>query len=190
MREVHMITWYTIPCKRSFHRQSTICLIRNALALDMEPFVTVVTFEKAIKHLQNAENVQFFKRRSRTTDAAVMSVQKETNWAFKVLQDYFPLFQRWQELLIQKYRNKRSDFSSRRERICKWIPISSSLGEETALENVSISKEGLKCQRVMLSDMPNWGDMVICWYTGCTLQTFIKHYDSTISPPFFQRFPL
>ena len=81
-------------------------------------------------------------------------------------------------------------FSSRKERIDKWIPISNSLGEETALVNVSISKGCLKCQRVMLSDMPNWGDKVICRYTCCTLQTFVKHYDSTISPAFFQRFPL
>ena len=81
-------------------------------------------------------------------------------------------------------------FSSRKESICEWIPISNSLGEETALVNVSISKGGLKCQRVMISDMPNWGEKVIRRYTGCTLQTFVKHYDSTISPPFFQRFPL
>ena len=56
--------------------------------------------------------------------------------------------------------------------------------------NVSISKEFLKCQRVMISDMPNWGDKVIRRYSGCTLQTFVKHYNSTISPPFFQRFSL
>ena len=81
-------------------------------------------------------------------------------------------------------------FSSRKERICKWIPISSSLGEEAALVNISISKGGLKCQRVVISDMPNWGDKVIRRYTDCTLQAFVKHYDSTIFPPFFQRFPL
>ena len=63
-------------------------------------------------------------------------------------------------------------------------------GKEAALVNVSISKEGLKCQRVVISDMPNWGDKVIRRYTGYTLQTFVKHYDSTIYPPFFQRFPL
>ena len=34
------------------------------------------------------------------------------------------------------------------------IPISNSLGEETALVNVSISIADMKCQRVMLSDMP------------------------------------
>ena len=33
-------------------------------------------------------------------------------------------------------------------------------GQESALVNVSISKGGLKCQRVMLSDMPNLGDKV------------------------------
>ena len=79
-------------------------------------------------------------------------------------------------------------FSSRKESICKWIPISNSLGEEAALVNVSISKGGLKCQRVVISDMPYWGggDKVIRRYNGCTLQTFVKHYDSTISPPFFR----
>ena len=80
-------------------------------------------------------------------------------------------------------------FSSRKESIYKWIPISNSLGEETALINVSISKGRLKCQRVMISDMPYWGDKVIHRYTGCTLQTFVKHYVSTVAP-FFQRFPL
>ena len=78
-------------------------------------------------------------------------------------------------------------FSSRKDRICKWIPISNSLGEETALVNVSISKGGLKCQRVMVSDMPNWGDKVIRRYTGYTIQTFVKHCNSTISLPFFFR---
>ena len=100
----------------------------------------------------------------------------------------------WGKLVPSPY--KRSElsnrvfcsFSSRKESICKWIPISNSLGKEAALVNVSISKGGLKCQRVVISDMPNWGDKVIRRYTGCTLQTFVKHYDSTISPPFFQRF--
>ena len=77
-------------------------------------------------------------------------------------------------------------FSSRKERICKSIPISNILGEESALVNVSISKGRLKCQRMMVSDMPNWEDKVICRYTGCTLQTFVKHYDFTISSPFFR----
>ena len=102
----------------------------------------------------------------------------------------------WGKLVPSPY--KRSElsnrvfcsFSSRKESICKWIPISNSLGKEAALVNVTISKGGLKCQRVVISDMPNWGDKVIRRYTGCTLQTFVKHYDSTISPPFFQRFPL
>ena len=65
----------------------------------------------------------------------------------------------WGKLVPSRY--KRSElsnrvfctFSSRKESICKWFPISNSLGE-TALVNVSISKWGLKCQRVMLSDMP------------------------------------
>ena len=72
-------------------------------------------------------------------------------------------------------------FSNRNERTYKWIPISNSLWEETALVNVNISKAALKGQKVMLSDMPNWGNKVIRWYTGCTLQTFVKHYESTIS---------
>ena len=37
------------------------------------------------------------------------------------------------------------------------IPISNSLGAETALVNVNISKGDLKIQRLMLSDMPNGG---------------------------------
>ena len=69
----------------------------------------------------------------------------------------------WGKLVPRPY--KRSElgnrgfcpFSSRKESICKWIPISNSLGEETALVNVSIIKGGLKCQRVVISDMPNWG---------------------------------
>ena len=100
----------------------------------------------------------------------------------------------WGKLVSSPY--KRSElsnrvfcsFSSRKESICKWIPISNSLGKEVTLVNVNISKGGLKCQRVVTSDMPNWG--IIRRYTGCTLQTFVKHYDSTISPPFFQRFQL
>ena len=74
--------------------------------------------------------------------------------------------------------------ASERSESVSEIPISNSLWEETALVNVSISKGGLKCQRVMLSDMHNWGG-VIRRYTGCTLQTFVKHYDS-ICPPFFR----
>ena len=37
-----------------------------------------------------------------------------------------------------------------------------------------------------MSDMPNWGDKAIRRYAGCTLQTLVKHYNSTISPPFFR----
>ena len=69
----------------------------------------------------------------------------------------------WGKLVPSPY--KRSElsnrvfcsFSSWKESICKRIPISYSLGEETALVNVSISKGGLKCPRVVISDMPNWG---------------------------------
>ena len=69
----------------------------------------------------------------------------------------------WGKLVPSPY--KRSElsnrvfcsFSSRKESICKWVPISNSLGKEAALVNVSISKGGLKCQRVVISDMPNWG---------------------------------
>ena len=64
-------------------------------------------------------------------------------------------------------------FSSRNERICKRIRISNSMGE-TALLNISISKGGLIRQRMMVPDMPSWGDKAIRRYTGCTLQTFVK----------------
>ena len=97
----------------------------------------------------------------------------------------------WGKLVPSPY--KRSElsnrvfcsFSSRKGSICKQIPISNSLGEEAALVNVSIGKGGLKCLRVVISGMPNCGDKVIRRYTGCILQTFVKHYDSSISPPFF-----
>ena len=54
------------------------------------------------------------------------------------------------------------------------------LGDETALVNVNISKGGLKCQRVMLSDMPNWEDKIIrsyidvvaCYQSSCLFCTF------------------
>ena len=57
----------------------------------------------------------------------------------------------WGKLVPNPY--KRSElsnrvfctFSSRKESIYKWIPTSNSLGEETALVNVSISKWGFKC---------------------------------------------
>ena len=79
-------------------------------------------------------------------------------------------------------------FSSKKERICKWIQISNSLGEETALVNVSISKGGLKRQRVMLSDMPNWwtggGGKIFRMDSECALQIFFKHNVSTITPFF------
>ena len=30
----------------------------------------------------------------------------------------------------------------------------------------------------MIPGTPDWGNKVICGYTGCTLQTFVKHYAS------------
>ena len=56
----------------------------------------------------------------------------------------------WGKLVPSPY--KRSEpsnrvfcsFSSRKASICKWIPISNSLGEEAALVNISISKRGLQ----------------------------------------------
>ena len=74
--------------------------------------------------------------------------------------------------------------------IAQSVRIVNSLWEETALVNVSIIKGDLKCQKMMLSDMPNrvgWGrGKVIRRYTGCNLQTFVKQYNSTISPLFFR----
>ena len=32
----------------------------------------------------------------------------------------------------------------------------------------------------MIPGTPDWGNKVICGYTGCTLQTFVKHYESAI----------
>ena len=52
---------------------------------------------------------------------------------------------------------------------------------------MSVLAKGFESQRVMLSDMPNWGSgggaevggKVIYRYTGC-LQTFVKHYQSSV----------
>ena len=41
----------------------------------------------------------------------------------------------------------------------------------------------------MISDMPYWEDKVIRRYTGCTLHTLVKHYDSPISPFYFPEIP-
>ena len=32
----------------------------------------------------------------------------------------------------------------------------------------------------MIPGMADWGNKVICGYTGCTLYTFVKHYESTV----------
>ena len=37
---------------------------------------------------------------------------------------------------------------------------------------------------MMLHGMPALENKVICGYTGYTLQAFVKHYESTIFPPF------
>ena len=73
--------------------------------------------------------------------------------------------------------------------ICHKVPISYSLGEETGLVYISPSHWDLECQGVMIPGTPDGGNKVICGYTGCTLQTFVKHYESTIFPPLFQGFP-
>ena len=69
----------------------------------------------------------------------------------------------------------------------KGVIISYSLEEESGLVNtcISLSHPG-KCQGVMIPGTPDWGNKVICEYTGCTLQTFVKHYESTIFPLFFR----
>ena len=71
-------------------------------------------------------------------------------------------------------------FSSRKEIICKWIPISNSLGEEITLVSVSISKGGLKHQRVMLSDMPKLrvgvGTNILRMFSECALQICVKFF--------------
>ena len=80
-------------------------------------------------------------------------------------------------------------FSSRKERICKWIPISNNLEEETALVNVGILAKGVWnakewCFLTCLIGGGRGGargGKVICKYTGCTLQTFVMYYDSTIT---------
>ena len=59
-------------------------------------------------------------------------------------------------------------------------------GEETGLVYISPSHWDLECQGVMIPGTPDGGNKVICGYTGCTLQTFVKHYESTIFPPLLQ----
>ena len=51
----------------------------------------------------------------------------------------------------------------------KDIPISNGLKEEGSLENISSCSGDLKCQRVMISGVPNLGNKVICWNAGSTL---------------------
>ena len=57
---------------------------------------------------------------------------------------------------------------SRDKGTCQGVPFSCSLGEETGLANISPSQWGLKCQGMMIPGMPDWGNKVICGYTGCT----------------------
>ena len=35
---------------------------------------------------------------------------------------------------------------------------------------------------------PNSGDTIICWNAGSTLKTFVQKNQSTVSPPFLERF--
>ena len=48
-----------------------------------------------------------------------------------------------------------------------------SLREEAAYISICASNGSLKYHRVLISTRPSFGDMVICWYTGFTFQTFI-----------------
>ena len=64
-------------------------------------------------------------------------------------------------------------FSGWDQRIGEGIPIPDSLGEETTFINICIGNGSLKCQRVLISTTPSFGDKVICWYTGFTFKTFI-----------------
>ena len=64
-------------------------------------------------------------------------------------------------------------FSGWDQRIGESIPIPDSLGEETTFINICIGNGSLKCQRVLISTTPSFGDKVICWYTGFTFKTFI-----------------
>ena len=77
--------------------------------------------------------------------------------------------------------------SSRKERTVSEIQSLIVCGKTLLLQmSVLAVLRGLKCQRVMLSGMPHWGDKVKRMYNGCTLQTFVLHYESTISPSFFR----
>ena len=64
-------------------------------------------------------------------------------------------------------------FSGCNQKIGEGIPIPDSLGEETTFINICIGNGSLKCQRVLISSTPSFGDKVICWYTGFTFKTFI-----------------
>ena len=57
-------------------------------------------------------------------------------------------------------------------------------GGGATLINICVSNVNLICHRMISPVAPNQGDMVICWYTGFTLQTFVQQYESTVSPPF------
>ena len=45
--------------------------------------------------------------------------------------------------------------------------------EDTMKLQRDITRLSLKCHRVLISTTPNFGDKVICWYTGFTFKTFI-----------------
>ena len=67
-------------------------------------------------------------------------------------------------------------------RMWKGIPISNGLREEGSLVNISFSSGDLKCQRVMISAAPNWGNKVVCWNVGSTFKSI-----SLLSPLLFLR---
>ena len=64
-------------------------------------------------------------------------------------------------------------FSGWDQRIGEGIPIPDSLGKEATFINICIGNGSLKCHRVLIPKTPNFGDKVICWYTGFTFKTFI-----------------
>ena len=64
-------------------------------------------------------------------------------------------------------------FSRWDQRIGEGFPIADSLGEEATFISICISNESLKCNTVLISTPPSFGDKTICWYTGFTIKTFI-----------------
>ena len=65
-------------------------------------------FESAIRHYQNAENVQFYKQDPRTiySRCSVTPVKQDTGEKNEILRDYVPLYQR--RIEIEIYGNRGS----------------------------------------------------------------------------------